>query len=85
MLRANSLLKAVGCAGAADVASLVQHFEAAIAEAGGAGRAAVPRRGGAGGKESDEEEAPVVFSLALTRGDGTPVLPPTSVVLSRHG
>jgi uncharacterized protein with von Willebrand factor type A (vWA) domain len=30
VLRANSLLRAVGCTGAADVASLVQHFEAAV-------------------------------------------------------
>ena len=81
VLRANSLLKAVGCAGAADVASLTQHFEAAIADAGG-GKAPPPRRAGGGGKESDDDDdAPVVFSLALTRGDGTPVLPPSFSVL----
>ena len=67
VLRADSLLRAAGAESAAAVASLVGHFENALA-------CASSGKGDAGGEEEDSSS--VVFSLVLTRPDGLPVLPP---------
>jgi len=77
ILRAEAVLKSIGCGSDVAIASLLNHFEASIGEAGALSTASASSL--SGGSETEEDVG--VFSLILTRNDGLPILPPGFSVL----
>ena len=77
ILRAEAVLKSIGCGSDVAIASLLNHFEVSIGEAGALSTASASSL--SGGSETEEDVG--VFSLILTRNDGLPILPPGFSVL----
>jgi dynein regulatry complex protein 1 len=77
VLRAEAVLKSIGCSSDVAIASLLNHFEVSIGEAGALSSASASSL--TGGSATEEDVG--VFSLILTRNDGLPILPPGFSVL----